>query len=161
MRVASINVSRGGVPKLPVLSARVTTLGLDGDGQRMKKIHGGPDRALCLFSLELLDALRAEGHPIHPGSTGENLTLSGVPWPLAPGDVLELGAVVIEVTTITDPCKQIAGCFADRDFKRMLPAAWSRWYARVLVEGDLAVGARVRRRLGRSSAARGAGDARR
>jgi MOSC domain-containing protein YiiM len=142
--VASVNLSRGGVPKLPVRSARATRLGLAGDVQRLKKIHGGPDRALCLFSLEVIAALRAAGHPIAPGGAGENVTLSGLDWPsLAEGDRLSLGDVVVELTTTTDPCKQIAACFADRNPWHLGPRATTRWYARVLVEGDLAVGAPV------------------
>ena len=79
-RVAQISVSAGGVPKRAVPAARVTTLGLEGDVQRNRKLHGGLERALCLFSLERIRALRAEGHPIQPGSIGENLTLEGLDW---------------------------------------------------------------------------------
>ena len=48
-----INVSDGGVPKRPVLEARVTKTGVEGDRQRNLNVHGGPDRAVCLFSHEL------------------------------------------------------------------------------------------------------------
>lgn len=65
-RVAQINVSPGGVPKLPVASAQVTAQGLVGDRQKNLKYHGGPDRALCLWSLEVIETLLAEGHPIAP-----------------------------------------------------------------------------------------------
>jgi MOSC domain-containing protein YiiM len=80
-RVARLNVSDGGVPKLPVAEARLTPTGLVGDRQRFPLIHGGPDRALSLFSLEIIERLRAEGHPIEPGSTGENLTVAGLDCP--------------------------------------------------------------------------------
>jgi MOSC domain-containing protein YiiM len=42
--------------------------GIVGDDQAAKKYHGGPDRALVLYSLEIIEALQAEGHPISPGS---------------------------------------------------------------------------------------------
>jgi MOSC domain-containing protein YiiM len=133
------------VPKLPVRAARVTPLGLEGDVQRLVKIHGGPDRAVCLFSQEVIDELRAEGHPIVAGAAGENVTIAGLAWSsLASGDVIELGDVVVQLTTITDPCKQIAACFADRKPSHVLESARTRWYARVLVPGELAVGAPVR-----------------
>ena len=48
--VYQINISDGGVPKLPVLEAKVSEQGLDGDRQRNLKLHGGPDRACGLFS---------------------------------------------------------------------------------------------------------------
>ena len=71
--VHQINVSDGGVPKLPVLEATVSNKGVDGDRQRNLKFHGGPDRAICVYSLELIEQLQEEGHPIDPGSSGENL----------------------------------------------------------------------------------------
>ncbi|PYM54959.1 MAG: MOSC domain-containing protein, partial [Candidatus Rokuibacteriota bacterium] len=51
-RIAQVNVSPGGVPKRPVPEARVTPLGIEGDGHRDRERHGGPERALCLFALE-------------------------------------------------------------------------------------------------------------
>ena len=68
-RVYQINISNGGVPKWPVPSAWVTYLGIEGDRHRSPS-HGGPERALCLFSLEVIRLLQAEGHPIEPGAVG-------------------------------------------------------------------------------------------
>ena len=140
--IVQLSISSGGVPKRAVLAAHVTWLGLAGDVQKHKKIHGGPDRAVCLFALEVIDALRAEGHPISPGSTGENITIRGLDWPsLGDGTRLALGAdVVLEIVGLTDPCKQIAASFLDRDFRRILRRADSRLYARVLAEGPLRPG---------------------
>ena len=64
----SINVSRGGVPKTSVFEALVTEHGVDGDRQHDLRHHGGPDRAVSLFSLELIQALQREGHPIAAGT---------------------------------------------------------------------------------------------
>ena len=145
-RVAHVNVSpRGGVPKRPVAEARVGPTGLDGDAVRYTKIHGGPERAVCLFSLDLIEALRREGHPVGPGTTGENLTLAGVDWAaLAPGDVLAVGEVVrLQLTTRVEPCKTIAASFAGGDFRRIQPArvpAETRWYTRVLATGTVRPG---------------------
>src|SRR3954466_2697853 len=93
-RVESINTSRGGVPKQPVFEALVTADGVDGDRQRDRRFHGGPDRAVVLFSLDVIKVLQSEGHPIEVGTTGENLTLSGVPWAsIAPGTELTIRGV--------------------------------------------------------------------
>jgi MOSC domain-containing protein YiiM len=137
------------VPKLPIREARCTALGLAGDGHAHPKIHGGPERALCLYSLELIQALQAEGHPIWPGSAGENVTLAGVDWAaLAAGAKLALGDQVIAVLTRpTEPCKNIAASFSDRNHRRIDHArhpGWSRWYARIEREGVLRVGQPVR-----------------
>lgn len=141
-RIFQLSRSAGGVPKLAVREARATVLGLDGDGHAHPKIHGGPERALCLYSLEAILALQAEGHPIFPGSTGENVTITGFAWTtLAAGTRLHLGEdVVVELTRIASPCKQIVESFSDRNSKRLADPAIGRWYARVLREGVLRVG---------------------
>lgn len=146
--IFQINVSQGGVPKLPVRSAEVTELGLVGDAHYNTKVHGGPLRALCLYSLERILALQAEGHPIFPGSTGENLTLTGLDWDaVVPGARLRLGDTVeIEVTKYTEPCPKITESFAGGDISRMAQdkhPGWSRVYTRVLTPGSICVGDQV------------------
>jgi MOSC domain-containing protein YiiM len=148
-RVVQISVSPGGVPKRPVPSARVTALGLEGDAQRDPEHHGGPERALCLFSQERIQALQAEGHPITPGSIGENLTIEGIDWnAVMPGTYLRLGEdVVVQVTRYTSPCLNITASFLHRDYSRVAQKRHpgdSRVYARVLREGSLTSGDPVR-----------------
>lgn len=145
--IVSINVSLGGVPKRSVPSAWVNAAGLEGDGQRDTRHHGGPDRALCLYSMERIEALRGEGHGIAAGSTGENLTIRGLDWnAVTPGRSLDIGEVQIEVTAYASPCTSIRPSFADADANRIsqkLHPGWSRVYARVTGEGVLRVGDRV------------------
>lgn len=148
-RIYQINISRGGAPKLPVAVARVTTEGIEGDLHDDVQDHGGPLRALCLFTLEEIERLAGEGHPIYPGATGENVTLSGMPLAeLTPGTRLALGdETLIEVTTYTTPCKTIRDAFSDGDFTRIsqkLHPGESRVYARVLREGEIHAGDRAR-----------------
>ncbi|USN98858.1 MAG: MOSC domain-containing protein [Phycisphaeraceae bacterium] len=143
--VESINVSDGGVPKRPVTRARVTMLGVEGDRQDDLVHHGGPDRAVCLFSADVIASLRSEGHPIEAGTTGDNLTISGLDWSaITPGTRLRVGgSVELEITSYTTPCKTIAGSFTDGGFVRILQdrhPGESRVYARVLGEGEVAPG---------------------
>jgi MOSC domain-containing protein YiiM len=113
--LASINISNGGVPKRRLPSCVVTANGLQGDRQRDLRYHGGPDRAVCLFSEELIAALQAEGHPIAAGTIGENLTIGGISWnQMVPG-------------------------------AQKVNPGWSRLYARVLKEGVVRLGDRVAR----------------
>lgn len=144
-----INISDGGVPKMPINRIAVHATGAQGDRQRSLKFHGGPDRALCLYSLERILALQGEGHPIVPGSTGENLTLTGLDWTLVrPGLQLAIGETLkIEITDYTEPCGLIAGSFSEGAIKRMQQEAqpgWSRVYARVIHPGVITVGDSVR-----------------
>lgn len=147
--IFQLNCSDGGVPKVPVREAQLTPTGLACDRQAHLKIHGGPERALCLYALEHITALQDEGHPIFPGSIGENLTIVGLDWKtLAPGTRLALGdEVVIEITSYAGPCQTIAGSFLDRKFKRISQKTHpgeSRLYARVIKTGTLAAGQKVR-----------------
>jgi MOSC domain-containing protein YiiM len=144
-RIVQLNTSPGGVPKLPIGEALCSTLGLAGDGHEHTKIHGGPERALCLYAVEVITALQAEGHPLTPGSCGENVDVAGLEWAtLAVGQRFALGdEVIIQLTRPTEPCKQIAASFVDRQFRRIdhdRQPGWSRWYARVEREGILRVG---------------------
>jgi MOSC domain-containing protein YiiM len=144
-RIFQLSRSSGGVPKHSVPEAEVGELGIVGDIQTHKKIHGGPERALCLFSLEVLQKLQAEGHPIYPGSTGENVTIAGIDWAaLRAGARLQLGTVIVELTRTADPCKQIAASFIDRKFKRLEAPGEMRWYSRVVQGGVLRVAMPVR-----------------
>ena len=59
-RIAFLNVSKGGVPKMPIDEAWASVKGLAGDKQRDRRFHGGPTRALSLYSLELIEHLAAE-----------------------------------------------------------------------------------------------------
>lgn len=149
-RIFQINVSDGGVPKLPVPRAGVSSSGVTGDRQNNLEFHGGPDRAVCLFSLERIMALQAEGHPVFPGSTGENLTVSGLDWDvIVPGTRLRVGdTVILEITSYTTPCKTIGPSFADGSSIRISHKAhpgWARLYARVIEPGQVAIGDEVSR----------------
>ena len=148
-KIAQINVSGGGVPKLPIAEAHVTELGVEGDRHRDLRYHGGPERALCLFPLERIQALQAEGHAIVPGAIGENITIEGIDWgAVVPGARLALGdEVLVEVTRYTTPCFKIKAVFTDGDFARVsqkqTPGA-SRVYARVLRTGAIRAGDPIR-----------------
>ena len=76
-RLLHVNVSGGGVPKLAVPEARITRYGVEGDRQRDVTVHGGPLRAVSILGIEAIRRIAAEGHPIEPGTTGENLTTPG------------------------------------------------------------------------------------
>lgn len=147
-RIHQVSISPGGVPKLPVPSARVTRLGLEGDAHDDVENHGGPDRALCVYSLEVIEEIRAEGHPLAPGSAGENVTIAGLEWSLVkPATRLRLGDdVEIEITRYTTPCATNARWFLEGDFTRMLQSRHpgsSRVYAAVRRTGEIRTGDRV------------------
>ncbi len=146
--IFQLNSSPGGVPKIASREALLTPTGLVDDRQ-LRKTHGGPDRALCLYSLECIMRLQEAGHPIYPGSTGENVTIRGLDWSrLEPGNRLALGKeVVIEISGYAAPCGTIAESFIDGYFDRIsqkLHPGESRLSARIIQTGHLSIGQPVR-----------------
>ena len=137
--LVQLNVSPGGIPKMPVLFAHVSRDGLAGDWQRNRKYHGGPDRAVCLYSEELYADLRAEGVELTNGAVGENFTTRGVNLQyLAKGDRLRVGAeCVIELTEIRVPCRTLTKWNAN--LPRMIQGR-SGWVAKVISEGTVRPG---------------------
>ncbi len=147
-RIVQVSVSPGGVPKKPIEAARVTALGLEGDAHRDAENHGGPERAVCLYALEAIEALQREGHAIVPGAIGENLTVEGVEWSaVIPGSRIRVGEeVLLEITRYTSPCTNIRTVFRGGDYSRISEKrhpGWSRVYARVLAAGTVRRGDRV------------------
>jgi MOSC domain-containing protein YiiM len=142
--VHGVFTSAGGVPKLPVEKASVGYRGVEGDHQAARQHHGRVWQALCLWSTDVIDELRSEGHPIAPGNAGENVSVSGIDWStLRPGVRLEVGDVLAEVSAYATPCSKNAGWFVDGDFDRMNHARQpgvSRVYASVLRDGVIRPG---------------------
>jgi len=148
-RVLQVNVSPGGVPKLPVERARVGLLGLDGDRHHHDTVHGGPHRAVALLGIEAIERVQADGHPIEPGSVGENLTTTGIELAsLAPGTRLAIGdRLLLEISAPANPCDVIAGSFRNGKSGRisiLTHPSDSRMYARTLVEGEVRPGDLIR-----------------
>jgi len=145
--VHQLSISSGGVPKAPVRVAVVGELGIEGDDHEDTTHHGGPERALCLWSLEVIESLQADGHGIYPGAAGENVTVAGIPWErVTSGARLRLGEVEVEITRPATPCWKNRRWFADGDVSvmdhRRHPGR-SRMYARVLTPGTIRPGDRV------------------
>ncbi len=133
------------MPKLPVLFARVSVDGVAGDWQKNRKYHGGPNRAVCLYSIELYDEFRREGIDLQPGSVGENFTTRGIDLrSLKVGDYLRVGGCVIELTDTRVPCRNLnqwAPDLFDRIHGR------SGWLAKVVTEGDVKPGDTIEKAL--------------
>ena len=144
-RVLQVNISPGGVPKLPVERAWVGELGLGGDRHHHDTVHGGPHRAVALLAIEAIERVQADGHPIEPGSVGENLTTIGIELAaLAPGTRLAIGEqLVLEIASPANPCDVIRGSFLAGKSGRisiLLHPSDSRMYARTIVEGEVRPG---------------------
>lgn len=138
-----VSASSGGVPKVALDEGRIGWAGLTTDRQAVRRHHGRPWQALCLWSAEVIDELRAEGHPVAPGTAGENLTLRGIDWAgVRPGSRVRIADMACVVGNWADPCATIADSFADRDFRRVHAERGpvSRAYATVVAPGTVRPG---------------------
>lgn len=103
--VVSINISSGGIPKLPVDVVHIVCSGLTGDGHNHAK-HNHPIQAVCLQDIEQLEDLDRSGYPLSPGAGGENLTVRHLNVNQLPlGTVLQFsGGVILEISKVRKPC---------------------------------------------------------
>lgn len=106
--IVQVNVSSGGLPKRPIASGSVTTLGVRGDVQAHPAIHGGSRKAVLLIAAETVDELMHRGFPVFHGALGENLTTRGLDYrELRIGDQLRAGGALLEITQPRGPCNQL------------------------------------------------------
>jgi MOSC domain-containing protein YiiM len=128
---------------------RVTTLGLEGDEQASREIHGGPHRAVLAYAFAHYAAWRAEPglERIGPGGFAENLTVDRLDeTTVCLGDRYRTGDVVFEVSQPRGPCANIARTWNRPDLvQRVTEVARAGWYMRVLAEGTIARGAALER----------------
>lgn len=150
--IIQINISKGGVPKLPIPEAEITPLGIVGDEHAHPAIHGGPRKALLIIASEVVDDLAAMGYPVFYGALGENLTTRGLDISsLRIGDEIRAGDAVLEITQPRGPCSTLdvygAGIqqqIYDKRVKALDPSSprWgmSGFYVRVLLPGRVHTG---------------------
>ena len=136
--ILSINISRGGIPKLPVQILRLNIDGFDGDGHNHEK-HRTPIQAVCLQDIEKLNELREEGYSLEAGTTVENLTMRGLNVNHLPiGTILRFSSgVLIELTRVRKPCYVL-----DAIHPRLKEDIVGRcgMYAKIIHEGVLQIG---------------------
>ena len=155
-RLHQINIGSGGVPKLPVDKVVVTQDRLVGDSWTWEG-HGGPNQAVCLYSLECLAKLEQQGFRVFPGALGENFTTKGLDYPATRiGDVYRVGPEVeIQITRPREPCGTIVRAYRPQspEGNPISSAMWddktkqgdtssplwgmSGFYARVIREGTV------------------------
>jgi MOSC domain-containing protein YiiM len=136
--------------KQPVAGrVEVGPLGLAGDEQADKSVHGGPDKAVYAYPTEgyaaWIDEFPLRRRTLIPGGMGENIATAGLSEDdVHIGDVLRIGAVTLQVTQPRQPCFKLALYHREpKMVRRMTETARCGWYLRVLEPGKLGVGDRV------------------
>ena len=120
---------------------KVTRLGLEGDDQANKKLHGGIYKAICVYPSEHYDLWKEElGKPdLSFGDFGENLTTVGLmEGDICLGDRLRIGSVEIVVTQPREPCITLNARLDTKDLSaRIRKSGRSGFYCSVEREGTI------------------------
>lgn len=143
-RVAGHPTAYGKHPRLGPVTAHA--LGLEGDEQANRRVHGGIDKAVYAYALRNYP-LWATDHPEHaaalvPGGFGENLVVDGLlEADVHVGDRWRAGEALLEICQPRQPCATLARWFGDpRMVKAMVANGRSGWYCRVVEPGAIAPG---------------------
>ena len=102
--------------KTPVESAKIGPLGLEGDEQADRKVHGGPDKAVYAYSAEHYPWWRERlpGRELAHGAFGENLTVSGLDeTAVCLGDSYLAGSTLLTAVRPRLPCAKLGLRFDD------------------------------------------------
>ncbi|MFE5334938.1 MOSC domain-containing protein [Isoptericola sp. NPDC056573] len=119
-RVDAVHASRDHGFSKPTVDRVVLVegVGVEGDAhagvtvQHRSRVAADPSqpnlRQVHLIHGELFDRLAAAGHAVAPGDLGENVTTRGIDLLALPvGTRLTIGAAVVTVTGLRNPCRQI------------------------------------------------------
>lgn len=156
MRVESVNVGEirsvelegrtitTAIWKHPV-SGRLAVRGVnvDGDAQADRSVHGGPDKAIYVYSLDDTDWWEdVLGRELGPGAFGENLSTRGVELSETRiGDRWTVGSTLLEVRQPRVPCFKLGLRMDDAGFpKRFARAGRPGLYLAIIEEGEIGAG---------------------
>ena len=135
------------IHKLPLTGeVALNALGLGGDAQADRRLHGGPDKALHHFPSEhytaLARAFPAIGELLAPGSIGENISSLGLTEEtVCLGDVYGLGSARVQLTQPRSPCGKIDRRYGvDGLAKHIAQQGSCGWYYRVVAAGKVRAG---------------------
>lgn len=121
--------------------------GIEGDSQANKKHHGGPEKAVLVYSADHYPLWKIElGKELPYGGFAENLTVSGLDESkVCIGDVYWIGDVILQVTQARVPCWKIPRFWGIPDLlDRVLSTGRIGWYCRVIREGEIQAGLPVK-----------------
>lgn len=134
--------------KSPVTGrVKVSGSNLEGDEQADKAAHGGRNKAVYAYAVEDKRWWESEiGRSLEHGEFGENLVTEGVDVTGAVvGERWGIGSTILEVSEPRVPCWRFAFRMNDKTFPRkFVEAVRPGAYLRILEEGDLGAGDKIR-----------------
>lgn len=140
------NTPTGIFKSLSEKTHEITELGLSGDIQVDKRVHGGPEKAIYHYPAEhyalFKQALPHLSDSFIPGSIGENISTSGLTdTEVHIGDTFRLGSAIVQVSQPRRPCWKVNQKYGNAHIASLIMSeAISGWYYRVLEPGQLKTG---------------------
>ncbi|MBB6425849.1 MOSC domain-containing protein [Sphingopyxis sp. JAI128] len=135
------------IGKLPVAEAvAVDAMGLAGDEQADRSVHGGIDKAVHHYPADHYDWWRGQlgAAPLldAAGAFGENISTIGLDEnSVFLGDRFRLGSALVEVTQARQPCWKLDHRFGTKGVMAgVVRSRRSGWYYRVLEPGTVRAG---------------------
>ncbi|MAW89793.1 MAG: hypothetical protein CL575_05485 [Altererythrobacter sp.] len=125
---------------------RITRMGLEGDTQTNRKLHGGEHMAVHLYAADHYGYWREEVPEVarlaSPGAFGENLHTQGLTEADAYiGDRFRMGTALLELSMGRQPCSTLERHFQRKDMvKRIIANRRCGIYFRVIEEGEAVAG---------------------
>jgi MOSC domain-containing protein YiiM len=128
---------------------RLEATNLAGDEQADLRVHGGPDKAVCVYPADHLPFWRETlgRSDMAPGAFGENFSVTGlVEADVCVGDVFAVGSAVVQVSQPRGPCWKLGRKWSRLDLPKIVIAEGKTgWYLRVLQAGEVEAGQDLRR----------------
>ncbi|HET6524721.1 MOSC domain-containing protein [Sphingopyxis sp.] len=135
------------IGKLPVAEAvAVDAMGLAGDEQADRSVHGGIDKAIHHYPADHYDWWRGQLGAVPlldaAGAFGENISTTGLDEnSVFLGDRFRLGSALVEVTQARQPCWKLDHRFETKGVMAgVVKSRRSGWYYRVLEPGVVRAG---------------------
>ena len=124
----------------------VTDLGLEGDIQVDKRVHGGFEKSIHHYPAEnyllLQQALPHLAEKLIPATIGENFSTTGLTEKnVCIGDVFQVGTALLQVSQPRRPCWKINRRYGNAHLSKfIMQQGIAGWYYRVLEAGKVQVG---------------------
>lgn len=135
------------IGKLPVADAvAVGAMGLAGDEQADRTVHGGIDKAIHHYPADHYDWWRRQMGDVPllaaAGAFGENISTLGLDErTVCLGDRFRLGTALVEVSQARQPCWKLDHRFAAKGvMAKVVTSRRTGWYYRVLEPGAVRAG---------------------
>lgn len=128
---------------------RLGSLGLSGDEQADRRVHGGRDKAVLVYAAAHYRRWVADGLDIPAGGFFENLTIAGPDGDMRGpdettvvlGETWRVGSALVQVSQPRSPCYKLARRWGVRDLVLTVQRTGrTGWYLRVLEEGEVSTG---------------------